>query len=143
VTDEQDHYVFGRLRQTTVSLTTRVNYTITPALSLQVYAEPFVSTGDYERCKELVNGRAPRYEDRYAPYAYPLNPDFRFTSFRTTNVLRWEYRPGSTIFVVWQQGREEYLEGWRNFRFGRDFRDIFTAPARNAFLIKVAYWFNF
>ena len=53
-----------------------------------------------------MNGRAERYEDRYAPYAYAGNADFNVLSFRTTNVLRWEYRPGSTLFVVWQQGRE-------------------------------------
>ena len=64
------HYVFGHLDQTTVSLTMRVNYTITPQLSVQIYAAPFVSAGDYDRFKELVDGRAARYEDRYAPIAY-------------------------------------------------------------------------
>ena len=58
-----------------------------------------------------MNGRAPRYEDRYAPFAYGGSPDFNYKSFRTTNVLRWEYRPGSTLFVVWQQGREEVRTG--------------------------------
>ena len=67
-------YVFGRLDQTTVSLTLRVNYTITPQLSVQVYAAPFVSAGDYDRFKQLVNGRAARYEDRYAPIALRRQP---------------------------------------------------------------------
>ena len=62
--------------------------------------------GDYSDFKALVDGRAPVYEDRYAPFAYTGNPDFNYRSFRTTNVLRWEYKPGSTLFVVWQQGRE-------------------------------------
>ena len=80
---------------------------------MQVYAAPFVSAGDYDRFKKLVNGRAARYEDRYAPIAYEGNPDFNYRSFRTTNVLRWEYKPGSALFVVWQQGREDVLDAGR------------------------------
>jgi hypothetical protein len=136
------HYVFGYLHQTTVSATLRLNYTITPELSVQLYAQPFVSAGAYTSFKELVDGRAPRYEDRYAPYAYGGNPDFNYRSLRTTNVLRWEYRPGSTVFVVWQQGREESLtEG--TFSFRRDFGQVFAAAGRNVFLVKMAHWFNF
>jgi hypothetical protein len=134
-------HVFARLDQTTVSLTMRVNYTITPELSVQVYAAPFVSAGDYDRFKHLVNGRAARYEDRYAPTAYEANPDFNYRSFRTTNVLRWEYKPGSALFVVWQQGREDVLDAGR-FEFGRDFGGVFGAPARNVFLVKWSYWIN-
>ena len=134
-------FVFGHLDQTTVSLTMRVNYTITPELSVQVYAAPFVSAGAYDRFKKLVNGRAARYEDRYAPIAYEGNPDFNYRSFRTTNVLRWEYKPGSALFVVWQQGREDVLAFGR-FQFGPDFRGVFGAPSRNAFLVKWSYWIN-
>jgi hypothetical protein len=133
--------VFGHLDQTTVSLTMRVNYTITPQLSVQVYAAPFVSAGDYGNFKQLVNGRAARYEDRYAPIAYEANPDFNYRSFRTTNVLRWEYKPGSALFVVWQQGREDVLDAGR-FQWGRDFGGVFGAPARNVFLVKWSYWIN-
>jgi hypothetical protein len=136
------HYVFGRIDQTTVSLTTRVNYTITPTMSIQVYAQPFVSAGDYSGFKELVNGRADRYADRYQPYPYEDNPDFNYQSFRTTNVFRWEFKPGSTLFVVWQQGREDSTESGR-FRFGHDFGGLFEIPARNVFLVKMAYWFNY
>ena len=98
------------LDQTTVSLTGRLNYTMTPTLSLQLYAQPFVSAGDYGAFKELVDGRNRDYASRYSPFDYSYaaygNPDFNVKSFRTTNVLRWEYRPGSTLFVVWQQARE-------------------------------------
>ena len=138
---EDGHYVFGHLEQSTVALTARVNYTITPQLSIQTYAEPFVSAGEYTSFKALVNGRAARYEDRYAPFAYASNPDFNYRSFRTTNVLRWEYKPGSALFVVWQQGREDTLSQGQ-FRFGRDFGGIFDAPGRNVFLIKMSYWLN-
>ena len=136
------HYVFARIDQKTFGMSTRVNYTMTPTLSLQIYARPFVSAGRYADFKELVDGRAARYEDRYAPFAYDGNPDFNFRSFRTTNVLRWEYRPGSALFIVWQQGREENAEQGE-FRFGRDLRGAFNAPATNVFLVKLSRWLNF
>ena len=100
-------YVFGRIEQKTMSFTTRFNYTMTPTLSLQIYAEPFVSAGEYSNFKELVDGRAAAYADRYAPYGYTGTPTSTIRSFRTTNVLRWEYRPGSALFVVWQQGKAD------------------------------------
>ncbi len=135
-------YVFGRLNQTTVGITARVNYTITPTLSLQVYAQPFQSAGDYSNFKELANGRSKQYEGRYRPFAYQANPDFNIRSFRTTNVLRWEYRPGSAIFVVWQQGRDHFVPNG-DFNFGQGFTDLFDAPSTNTFLIKVSRWLNF
>ncbi len=146
ITEPSTHYVFAHLDQTTVALTARVNYTISPRLSLQLYAQPFVSGGDYTGYKELVNGRATDYEHRFAPYGYSTevngNPDFNVKSFRTTNVLRWEYKPGSTLFVVWQQAREnDAVPG--GFRFARDVHDIFGVPARNVFLVKLAYWLNY
>ncbi len=135
------HYVFGRLDQTTTSITTRLNYTLTPNLSLQVYAQPFVSAGVYDEFKELVEPRAARQADRYAPFAYDGNADFNVLSFRTTNVMRWEYKPGSALFVVWQQGREGFAQHG-NYRFGRDFDDVFGTPSTNTLLLKLAYWFN-
>ena len=135
-----DH-VLGRLNQTTTTLTLRLSYTLTPNLSLQLYGQPFSSSGHYEGYNRLIDGRAEHHADRYEPYAYDGNADFTVLSFRTTNVLRWEFKPGSTMFVVWQQGRE----GYRNdsaFRFGRDYGDIFTTPSSNTFLVKLAYWMN-
>jgi hypothetical protein len=118
-----------------------LSYTLTPNLSLQLYGQPFTSAGHYENYKELVNGRAPRYADRYAPFAYDGNADFTVLSFRTTNVLRWEYRPGSALFVVWQQGREGFRPD-SSFRFGRDYGDIFSTPSSNTVLVKLSYWLN-
>ena len=137
-----DRYIFGDLRQRTAAIRTRLNYTVTPNLTVQIYAEPFVSAGDYVSFKELADGRSRDYSNRYAPTAYDSNPDFNYRSFRTTNVLRWEYRPGSTLFVVWQQGREDSLDRG-TFDFRRDFGGVFDAPARNVFLVKWAYWLNF
>ena len=143
VTDDNGatRYVFGRIQQKTMSFTTRFNYTMTPTLSLQVYAEPFVSAGEYTNYKELVDGRADNYFDRYRGYAYTGNADFNIRSFRTTNVLRWEYLPGSTLFVVWQQSRSGD-ESYGDFNFGRDFSNVFTTPSHNTFLVKLTYWLN-
>lgn len=142
VDDGTPHYVFGHLEQKTVGITARINYTIRPTLTLQIYAQPFVAAGDYSSFKELKDGRAPKYEDRYAPFTYTANPDFNVRSFRTTNVLRWEYRPGSAIFVVWQQGREDFAnEG--ALRYGNSLSDLFAAPSTNVFLVKFSRWLNF
>jgi hypothetical protein len=146
VTDASNHYVFGRMNQTTVSMTERVSYTMTPTLSLQLYAQPFVSAGDYGAFKQVAAARAAEYDQRYAPYAYDIaangDPNFNVKSFRTTNVLRWEYRPGSTLFVVWQQAREnDFVPG--GFRFARDVSGIFGVAPKNVFLVKLSYWFNY
>jgi hypothetical protein len=138
---ESTRYVFGRLNQRTAAFTFRVNYTLTPTLSVQSYAEPFVSAGRYENYKRLLNGRAPTHADRYEPYAYDGNADFNFRSFRTTNVVRWEYKPGSSLFVVWQQGRQDTGD-YGDFQFGRDFGGVFGAPSNNVFLVKISYWLN-
>jgi len=136
-------YVFGHLSQQTVSLTLRVNYTIRPTLTIQVYARPFVSAGAYTGFKELINGRAAGYADRYTPYAYASSdPDFRVRSFRMTNVLRWEYRPGSALFAVWQQGRGDF-ENRGDLRISRDLGATFSAPADSTFLLKISRWFDF
>ncbi len=140
--DPVKHYVFGTLDQTTVGISMRLNYTLNPRLSVQLYGQPFVSSGAYTDFRELADGRAANYDERYAPFAYEGEPDFNYRSFRTTNVLRWEYRPGSALFVVWQQGRED--TGARgDFRFGRDFGRAFTTPGTNVFLVKVSRWVNF
>lgn len=136
------HYVFGRIDQTTVGFGVRANYTIRPTLTLQIYARPFVSAGAYSGFKQLANGQARDDADRYTPFAYADHPDFRVQSFRTTNVLRWEYRPGSALFVVWQQGRDDVADNG-DFRFGRDLGRTFSAPATNVFLVKISRWLNF
>jgi hypothetical protein len=147
VTNEEDdsgatHYVFGRIDQTTVAMTLRFNYTMTPNLSLQTYAEPFVSAGDYTKFRELADGRAAEYVDRYRPYDYTGDASFNIRSFRTTNVLRWEYKPGSQLFIVWQQGRQEQINEYGNFNLTRDFDGLFSTPSRNTFLVKFTYWVN-
>jgi hypothetical protein len=135
------HYTFARLDQTIVSLTTRLNFTATPTLSLQVYAAPYVNTGKYADWKELADPRAARYADRFRATA-PGATGFDYQQLRSNTVVRWEYRPGSSLFVVWQHGRELYRPGATDFDFGREAGDLLGIHPNNTFLVKLSYWLN-
>ncbi len=156
-------YVFGELHQTTFSAETRINWTFTPTLSLQLYAQPFVSSGRYQDVKELhaaasgqfdVYGRAIGAITRSAttggytvdpdgsgPAAsFDLaNPDFNIRSMRGDGVLRWEFRPGSAVYIVWQQQRSGFSPSG-DFAFSHDVGAIFREPATNVFLVKFSWW---
>ena len=136
------HYTFARLDQRTTSLTARVDYTLTPTLSVQVYAQPFITAGDYSDLREIADPRAARYADRFRPFTSVAPDDFNVKQFRSNTVLRWEYRPGSVLFFVWQQGRGQYDRDPGNFELGRDFRNLFDVRSENTFLIKGSYWFS-
>jgi len=131
-------YVFAPLRQTEVGLEARLNVTFTPALSLETYVQPLISSGDYGDAKQLV---APKSFD-FMPYAGTVpNRDFNVRSLRGNAVLRWEWRPGSTLYVAWQQSRED-VDGVGDFSFGRDRRALLATRPDNIFLVKVNYWLN-
>jgi hypothetical protein len=141
------HYTFAHLDQHTTSVTARVNYTFTPDISLQTYLQPFVSKGTYSNVRQLsANPRADAYDDRYAPYLNPAvttDPGgFNFKQLQSNVVFRWEYRPGSTMFAVWNHGRQGFLprEGGESFR--GDVRDLLSLHPANTFLIKMSYWLN-
>ena len=142
------HYTFAHLDQTTVGLTLRLNYTFTPDVTLQVYAQPFVSKGTYSNVRELsATPRAASYDARYQPYgdtSVTNHPGgFNYKQFNSNVVFRWEYQPGSTLFVVWSQGRQGYVGAEGTRAFGGDVRDLFrTTHPRNTFLVKLAYWLN-
>ena len=142
VGSDTTHYTFARLDQTTMSLNSRFNYTATPNLSLQVYAEPFISTGTYSNWRELGDPRARGFDARYRAYAGGNPGGFDFKQFRSNSVLRWEYRPGSTLFLVWQQGREGFDPNASDFAFRKDYGNLFDLHPSNTFLIKASYWFN-
>lgn len=136
------HFTFARLDQSTVTLTARANWTATPRLSLQIYAQPFITSGNFSDWRELAAPTAKAYADRYAPYRPGSAPTgFNFRQFNSNAVLRWEYRPGSTLFFVWQQGRASN-DANGEFRLVRDYRDLFRAHPDNTLLIKASYWFN-
>jgi hypothetical protein len=140
------HYTFAHLKQKELTLTWRLGYTFTPTTSLQVYASPFISKGTYSDVREIADPRASEYSARYQPYGDPAvaaDPGgFNFQQFRSNVVFRWEYRPGSTLFLVWSQGREgaAAVEGTRSFR--GDLGDLFARRANDTFLVKVSYWLS-
>jgi len=133
------HYLFAPLQQTTLSMETRLDFTIDPRLSFQLYAQPFISSGDFEEVAELA-----------APRSYEFDPwegdvgtlDFNFRSLRGTAVLRWEWRPGSTLYLAWQQIRSDYARVVGDFDFGRDRRALFDTRPDNIFVLKMNYWFS-
>ena len=130
-------YVFARLRQTELSAGVRLNWTYSPALSLQLYAQPLISAGKYDRFKALARPRSYAFDSTAAP----SNPDFNFKSLRGNAVLRWEFRPGSTLFFVWTQSRSASDDNG-DFRFGSSMRSMLRAPAENIFMVKATYWWN-
>ncbi|MHB1313340.1 MAG: DUF5916 domain-containing protein [Gemmatimonadaceae bacterium] len=155
-------YVFSYIRTRTLSLETRVNWTFTPALTLQLYAQPFFASGDYQRFREFAAPRTLRKLDygrdvgtiaRSASGTYTVDPDgagpaaaftfgdpnFAARSLRGTAVLRWEYRPGSTVYFAWTQQRAGVGPAG-SLDLGRDQSALWRDPADNVFLVKMNYW---
>ena len=171
-------YVFSEVKQNTLDLTTRLNVTFRPDLSLQFYTQPFVATADYHNFKELAragslehiiygrtggstlrcfnasssevacsprtavasfvgdpDGAGPR------PSIQIDNPNFSTRSLSGNAVLRWEYRPGSTLFLVWATNCSA---GGANplFRAADDVRRLCQGPSNNVFALKANYWMN-
>lgn len=153
-------YIFAEIDQKTLSSEIRLNWTFTPKLSLQLYLQPFLAIGKYDKFKELSRSKSFDFnqfgqgqstisytDDIYtvdpdgpgpAPAFSFNNPDFNFKSLRGTVVLRWEYLPGSTLYLVWTQNRADYAHPG-DFNFSRDLHDLFTALGDNIFLIKISY----
>jgi hypothetical protein len=138
------HYLFAHLDQDLLSFTSRLNYTATPTLSLQLYAEPFVTTGEFSNVRELNAPRSADYENRFKPYALGEDPGgFNSKQFHSNMVVRWEYRPGSALFFVWSQGREQDDRNPGSFLPVRDYRDLFGSHPDNTLAIKASYWLSF
>ena len=164
-----NRYVFGRLQQKTLSMDTRVNMTFTPNLTLEMFAQPFLASGRYNSFKEFAEVKSRRMNlfgrdngstvarnvdpqtgaisytvdpdgpgGPAAPFDFD-NPDFNLRSLRGTGVLRWEYRPGSTLYFVWTQERNGF-DQFGDFNFNRDRSALFRDRPTNIFQIKGTYW---
>jgi hypothetical protein len=166
-------YLFGELNRHTLSAELRVNYTLSPTLSFQFYAQPLISSGDYVRYRQLAapgsfdfvefregtatnvggvpvcsggsicrdtagNQRVDLNGDGVIDFTF-ADRDFNVRSLVGNAVLRWEYRPGSTVFLVWQRQQSEG-DALGDFDFGRDLDVLLGAPATNRFIVKVNYW---
>jgi hypothetical protein len=153
-------YVFARIDQSTFSLQLRANYTIGPELTFELYGEPFAASGRYYGLGELAQARTFRLREygtdgttmaRDTSGNYLVtdnggadtlsieNPDFNILSFRSNAVLRWEWRPGSTLYLVWAQDRFGFDPRGKLVGF-RDLGDAFGAQGDNYFAVKVSYW---
>ncbi|HEU5051407.1 MAG TPA: DUF5916 domain-containing protein [Gemmatimonadales bacterium] len=145
-------YIFAPLNQTTVSSSVRMNWIFTPKLSLELYAQPLISSVEYGDLHALEAPRTYSFlpTDGIGPDPDGAGPDeparvtandFTFASLRGNAVVRWEYLPGSTLFLVWTQSRSA-SEDIGSFRLGESFDQLIGAKADNIFLVKLTYWWN-
>jgi hypothetical protein len=153
-------YVFADLDQTELAMETRINYIMSPRMSLQVYLQPLLSVGRYAGFKEAAKPRTHDFLEygvdmgsiaydaaarRYsvtpgggAPFSF-ADPDFNYKSLRVNAVYRWEFKPGSTLYAVWTQQRENN-EADGPFSLNRGMSRLMRAPSDNVFMVKLSYW---
>lgn len=162
--DLGDRYVHGRIDQTTTALTFRMDWCLTPNLTIQYYGSPFVSAGSYNQYKHITDPQAGAYDDRFHVYdddqitatddGYDVdengngqtdysfgNPDFNVSEFNSNLVVRWQYRLGSTIYLVWSQNRSNYLNNG-SFDLGQDLDNLFSGQPDDVLLVKVNMWLS-
>jgi len=155
-------YVFATLDQHQLALVTRVDWTFTPELSFQLFTQPLLAAADFQDYKEFVRPRQFEFNvygsdagtiSRDPSGTYTVDPDaagaalpftfsdrdFNARSLRGSAVLRWEYRPGSALFLVWQQSRFGSI-GAGDFDLSRDFRELWGVPPENVFVVKGTWW---
>jgi hypothetical protein len=161
----EPRWVLGRIDQDTWSFTFRVNLSITPDLTVQYYGSPFIGTGRYTAFKKATDTLARANSARFHLYdpeeiayraddnSYQIteagggpsysfaNPDFSFRQFRSNLVARWEWKPGSSLYVVWSQGRTDYVPGW-DPSFSSNWDGLWQSRPDNVFLVKLSYWFS-
>jgi hypothetical protein len=158
-------YLNGEIEQRTLSMSFRLNYTINPNLTIQYWGQPFISRGRYSNFKHVTDPTAKEFDDRFQLYGenqvsfaddtYSIdenlngtedfsfdNPDFSFVQFRSNLVIRWEYIPGSEIFLVWSQDVSQ--DGDPSAGLLSSLGDnIFGQKPQNIFLLKATYRFVF
>ena len=162
------HYIRGTLNQVETSITIRLTYNITPDFTIQYYGMPFVSAGDYSKYKYILNPVSHRYYERYGEFTnqeiatvyngddivYSVNtnadgredytfdnPDFNNFEYRSNLIARWEYLPGSTVYLVWSFTQNRY-ENQGRYSFADDMGEIFKVHPHNVFLIKISHRFG-
>lgn len=161
--DSDLRYIMGQISQETYSFTFRFNYNITPDISVQYYGSPFISYGKYNDFKRATNTHSGNIKDRYHSYtdqeisldelkntyiisegvAYYTfgNPDFSFRQFRSNLVARWEYRPGSAIYLVWENNRNSRESDYFS-SLNYNLNELFGVQPTNVFMVKISFWFG-
>ena len=162
----QDRYIFGAIDQKILGLSLRVNLTLTPTLTIQYWGQPFMAAGLFSNLKYVTDPMADRYGDRFHVYTpdeiachqtdgycdvdenrdgttdYTVEyPDFNVKEFKSNLVVRWEYRPGSAVYLVWSEGRSGY-DPYGDFLLGRDFQSLTDIKPTDIFLVKFSYRFG-
>jgi hypothetical protein len=158
----EDRYIFARIDQKVLSMSLRVNFNITPDLTIQYWGQPFIACGEYSRFKMITDPHAEAFPDRYREY--PVNaltladeeyfvdenrdgftdysfdlPDFTVDEWLSNLVIRWEFLPGSTAYLVWSQTRD-YFDSYGAFNVMDNVDQLFTdKKASNTILLKVSY----
>ena len=160
LSDDQTGYLVGQLDRKTISTTLRLEYFITPEFSLQYYANPYASVGKYSNFRRVNDGSSKNIDQRYlSPQSISLEnntynmtdaqsetysfakPDFNYQELRSNLVARWEFRPGSTLYLVWNSSRFLY-ERSNNHSVSQSYGDLFGLKSENVFMIKFNYWFS-
>jgi len=151
-------YVVGQIDQKVLQSTVRLEYFLTPELSLQYYASPYASIGKYSEFRRVLDGSNKDINQRYLNLQGSLdggfydftegsetysmrNPDFTFKEFNSNLVARWEFRPGSTLYFVWNNTISDYMPEY-NSSVTKVFRDIPGTSSQNLFMLKFTYWFT-
>ncbi|HET6527583.1 MAG TPA: DUF5916 domain-containing protein, partial [Balneolaceae bacterium] len=156
-------YVFAAIDQHTLSTAFRLDWTFTPEISLQTYVRPFITSGDFFNYKEFTQPKGYEFavygEERgtitQSSNSYTVDPDgagpaqsfsfrdrdFNFKAIQSNVVFRWQYRPGSTLFIVWQQDRSVSTIN-NDLQLQRDVSQLFRSKPTNVFLVKLTYWFG-
>ncbi|MFH1851446.1 MAG: DUF5916 domain-containing protein [Candidatus Neomarinimicrobiota bacterium] len=165
--DSDGDFLMSDIMQKTLSATLRLDFTLTPNLSIQFYGSPYVTAGEYFNFKLVKNAHAEEWEDRYEEYIngettydaandqwlidsdmdgttnYTVgNYDFNYKQFNSNLVVRWEYRPGSTFYLVWSNGLSDYIEGMGKMDFTRNVGDMLKLDAENILMLKFSYLVN-
>jgi hypothetical protein len=160
--NEGNRYILGTIDQQTVDFTFRIDYSITPEFSIQYYGSPFISRGSYSEFKYVTEPLSHEYNKRFVQYPDPVlnngvyemdenndgiadytvdNPDFNFHQFRSNFVAKWEYRPGSYIYLVWSSERTGNTAD-PTASLGQSFNQLWNVFPGSIFLIKFNYWFS-
>jgi hypothetical protein len=151
-------YVVGKIDRETLYTTLRIEYFITPELSLQYYGSPYVSIGKYDSYRKVNQSKSKDLNERYSPLYIEgdllvdedgnelldfntENPDFNFQEFRSNFVLRWEYKTGSTFYFVWTNTSSKYEDQY-NPSITKSMTNTSSLFSQNAFMIKFSYWFS-
>ena len=159
-------YIFASIDQRVLGLSLRVNLNITPEFTIQYWGQPFIATGSYEDYKMISDPKAEDYSDRFHVFTgnevqyfdddnycyidenndaspdYSIDyPDFNFKEFKSNLVARWEFRPGSIVYLVWSQGRSG-SDSYGDLQLDRDFSNLYDVQPNNVFLIKFSYRFG-